>query len=82
MTTSSELEASAIRGRLSQAGIQVLEQGEGAFDERGAFAHSHDIYVDARDLERAKTALQAGEGFDEDELARLSEQAYRKAVDR
>jgi hypothetical protein len=79
-TASSEFEASAIRGRLSEAGIQILEQG--ALDERGvAFVHSRDIYVDDRDLERAKTALRASEDFDEDELARLSEQAYRKAVD-
>lgn len=79
-TASSEFEASAIRGRLSEAGIQVLEQG--ALDEVGAaFVHSRDIYVDDRDLERAKTALRANEGFDEDELARLSEQAYREAVD-
>lgn len=79
-TASSEFEADAIRGRLSEAGIQILEQG--ALDKVGAaFVHSRDIYVDDRDLERAKTALRASKGFDEDELARLSEQAYRKAVD-
>ena len=81
ITASSEFEASAIRGRLREAGIQALEQGEGAFDERRAFAHSRDIYVDDHDLERAKTALRDSEGFDEDELARLSEEAYRKVVD-
>lgn len=79
-TASSEFEADAIRGRLSEAGIQVLEQGP--LDKVGAaFVHSRDIYVDDRDLERSKTALRASEGVDEDELARLSEQAYRKAVD-
>jgi hypothetical protein len=79
-TASSEFESGAIRGRLSEAGIHVLE--EGALDERGvAFARSRDIYVDDRDLERAKAVLQENQDFDEDELARLSEEAYRKAVD-
>lgn len=80
MTASSEFEASAIRGRLSEAGIQALEQGP--LDDSGVvFAHSRDIYVDDRDLERAKTTLRASEGLDEDELARQSEEAYRKALD-
>ena len=79
-TASSEFEAGAIRGRLAEAGIHVLEQG--SMDERGVeFAHSREIYVDDRDLDRAKTALSSNEGFDEDELARLSEEAYRRAVD-
>ena len=79
-TASSEFESAAIRGRLSEAGIHILE--EGALDERGVqFAHSRDIYVDDRDLERARAVLQENQDFDEDELVRLSEEAYRKAVD-
>lgn len=79
-TASGEVEACAIRARLAEAGIHVLEQGP--LDKDGvAFAHSRDIYVDDCDLERSKTVLRAGGDFDEDELARLSEQAYREAVD-
>jgi hypothetical protein len=46
------------------------------------FAHLRDIYVNDHDLERARAVLRADEGFDENELARLSEKAYREATDR
>jgi hypothetical protein len=79
-TASSEFEVDAIRGRLSEAGILVLAQG--ALDEHGVeFVHSHDVYVNDDDLEHAKLVLEVSEDIDEDELARLSEQAYREATE-
>jgi hypothetical protein len=78
-TASSEFEADAIRGRLAEAGIPVIAQG--AMDEHGIeFAHTRDVYVNDGDLERAREILKSDERFDEDELARLSEESYREAT--
>lgn len=80
-TASSEFEAHAIRGRLTEAGIPILAQG--ALQDAGEMLlKGRDIYVNDQDLERAKSILASGgEEFDEDELARLSEQAYREATE-
>ena len=66
-----EFEADIILERLSEAGIQAVQQGPLA--PRGGYPSARDIYVDERDLERAHAALKAAEGFSEEELAELSE---------
>jgi hypothetical protein len=51
----------------------------GAAERNWNTSRSRDIYVRAADLERAREVLKAGEGdFDEDELARLSEEAGKE----
>jgi Putative prokaryotic signal transducing protein len=80
-TARSEFEADAIRGGLSEAGIPVLAHGA-LQDEGQMLLTGRDIYVNDEDLERAKAVLDSGdEGFDEDELARLSDEAYREATE-
>jgi hypothetical protein len=80
-TARNEPELDAICGRLADAGIRVLAQG--ALDRLGVpFATSRDIYVNDDDLERARQVLSSNQDFDEDELARLSEQSYREATGR
>jgi hypothetical protein len=39
------------------------------------------VYVEERDLDRAREALEADEGFSDEELARLSDEAGRAAPD-
>jgi hypothetical protein len=61
---------------LSRAGIRC--KGGGANNPRFGAGGPHDVYVYAADLERARAVLKEDEGgFDEDELARLSEEAGR-----
>lgn len=79
-TATSEFEANAIRGRLSEARISLLAQGA-LQDDGVTLVTGRDIYVNDNDLERAKAILKSDEGFDEDELARLSEQSYREATE-
>jgi hypothetical protein len=72
-TTNNEMEATLIMGRLSEAGIPCTRQG-------GVRGTPSCILVESDDMGRARAVLQADEGgFDEDELARLSEEAGRKA---
>jgi hypothetical protein len=76
-TATDEMQQSLIIGRLTEAGIHCM----GGAAERGwrTAARSRDIYVQAADLERAREVLKADEGgFDEDELARLSEEAGKE----
>ncbi len=71
--TRTELEASLLMGRLSEAGIQCMRKAGGG---RGSLAGGGSILVEDTDLERAREALSPDEGdFDEAELTRLSEQA-------
>jgi hypothetical protein len=61
-------------GDFSRAGIRC--NGSGANNPRFGAGGPHDVYVYAADLERARAVLKEDEGgFDEDELARLSEEA-------
>jgi hypothetical protein len=79
ISVNSELEAEAIRGRLSGAGIGALAQG--ALQDKGIeLGTSRDIYVNDEDLDRAKAVLAEGASFTDDELAELSEQAYDEAM--
>jgi hypothetical protein len=75
-TATDDLQESLIAGRLAEAGIhcmsshQLIRAGVGA---------RCDVYVRATDLERARAVLKEDEGgFDEAELARLSEEAGKE----
>jgi len=69
-----------ITGRLADAGVKAVV--EGSMLDRGEIAgRSHDVYVEERDLDRARATLEASQGFDENELARLSEESYREAME-
>jgi hypothetical protein len=76
-TANDEMQAELIMGRLSEAGIHCMGSGGTGF-QRG-MTRSRDVYVNAKDLDRARAILKADEGgFDEDELARLSEEAGKR----
>jgi hypothetical protein len=76
-TANDEMQAELIMGRLSEAGIHCMGSGGAGF-QRG-MTRSRDVYVNAKDLDRARAILHADEGgFDEDELARLSEEAGKE----
>jgi hypothetical protein len=72
-TTKNEIEASLVMGRLTEAGIPCMRKGGGA---RGSLASGGSILVEEADLNRARDTLNADDGgFDEGELARLSQEA-------
>ncbi|MGA2165789.1 MAG: DUF2007 domain-containing protein [Solirubrobacteraceae bacterium] len=78
-TASSPVEQSLLLARLSDAGIPCMRGAGGA---RVALGSGRDILVEEEDLARAKEILKEDdEGFDEGELARLSEEAGRQAGD-
>jgi hypothetical protein len=77
-TASDPVEQSLLLAGLSDAGIRGMGGAGGA---RAAFGSGRDILVEEEDLARAQEVLkEEDEGFDEEELARLSEEAGRKAV--
>jgi Putative prokaryotic signal transducing protein len=83
-TASNELEASLVVGRLTEAGIHCICSG-GSFGQVGVVygivAGGRSVYVEERDFARAREVLKADEGdFDEEELARLSEEAGKEAA--
>jgi hypothetical protein len=66
-TATDAMQETLMVGRLSEAGIRLRGGGP------------RNVFVKAADLERARAVLKADEGgFDEDELARLSEEAGRE----
>jgi Putative prokaryotic signal transducing protein len=82
----SALEATLIVGRLKEAGIPCVQRG-GAADSspggfnRGTVSEGRSVYVQEADLERARAVIKVDEGsFDEEELARLSEESAREAL--
>jgi hypothetical protein len=76
-TATDAMQQSMIVGRLSEANIHCIAGGTNL--PRFGAGGPHDIYVYAADLERARAVLKEDEGpFDEDELARLSEEAGKK----
>ena len=78
-TASDELQQSVIVGRLSEAGIRCMAGSSGGTGLRRGAGGSRDVYVMAANLERARALLKADEApFDEDELARLSEEAGKE----
>ncbi len=77
-TVGNEAEAEMVGERLSEAGIAHSARMASGGIRLGA-AGGRDIYVEAQDLERAREVLEADEGFSDEELARLSEEAGEEA---
>jgi hypothetical protein len=78
-SVASEAEAEMVRERLGEAGIGALSQRTIGGPEWG-YSGARDVFVNEKDLARAHAVLAADEGsFSDDELARLSEEAGRKA---
>jgi Putative prokaryotic signal transducing protein len=73
-TVSNEAEAGMVGDRLSEAGIRYTTRLASGGIALGAAA-PQDVYVDEQDLDRAHEVLEADEGFSEEELARLSDEA-------
>ena len=77
-TASNEMEAEVIVGRLAEAGIHCMQSG-GVL--RPSVGGGCSVYVEEADRDRAREVLKADEGgFDEEELARLSDEAGREAL--
>lgn len=78
-TVTSEAEAEMIRDRLLAADIHAISQRTIGGPEWG-WSGARSVFVKETDLDRARAVLKADEGeFNEDELARLSEEAGRDA---
>ena len=78
-SVSSEAEAEMVRDRLLAADIHAIAQRTIGGPQWG-FSGARDVFVDARDLDRAHEVLKAEEGsFSDEELARLSDEAGREA---
>ena len=79
-TVSNEAEAEMVAERLSEAGIRHMARMAGGGIRLGAAA-ARDVYVEERDLDRAREVLKVDEGFSDEELARLSDEAGEAALD-
>jgi Putative prokaryotic signal transducing protein len=79
-TVSNEAEAEMVAERLSEAGIRHMARMAGGGIRLGAAA-ARDVYVEERDLDRAREVLKVDEGFSDEELARLSDEAGKAALD-
>jgi uncharacterized protein YaaQ len=77
---SNEAEAEMVAERLSQAGIRFTVRLASGGIRLGAAA-ARDLYVDEQDLDRARGVLEVDEGFSDEELARLSDEAGKAARD-
>ncbi len=74
-TVSSDAEAELVRQRLSAADIQAISQRTIGGPEWG-YSGARNVFVNARDLDRAHEVLKADEGsFSDEELERLSDEA-------
>jgi hypothetical protein len=74
-TVSSDAEAELVRQRLSAADIQAISQRTIGGPEWG-YSGARNVFVNARDLDRAHAVLKADEGsFSDEELGRLSDKA-------
>lgn len=81
-TVSSEAEAELVRQRLSAADIQTILQRTIGGPEWGS-SGARNVFVDARDLDRARAVLKADEGsFSDEDLGRLSDEAGREPEER
>lgn len=80
-TAANEPDAAIVLGRLEEAGIRCA-----AKPPMGTYkmaSKTRKIYVREADLQRARAVIEDSEApYDEAELARLSEEAGRKALDR
>jgi hypothetical protein len=77
-TVANEAEGEMVSERLSEAGIEHSSRMASGGIRLGPAA-ARDIYVAAEDYERAVETLENDEGFSDEELARLSEEAGREA---
>lgn len=76
-TARGRTEATLLLARLREAGIPCVRGG--AEGPRGAPRSAREIYVDEASLPRAQEILEEDRGdFDEEELARLSEEAGQR----
>jgi hypothetical protein len=74
-------QAELIVGRLAEIGIAAVSQLSLSNPEMGA-SGGRMVYVEERDVERARELLAVDEPpFSDEELARLSEEAGRQALD-
>lgn len=74
-------QADLIVGRLAQIGIAAVSQLSLSNPELGS-SGGRMVYVEERDMERARELLAVEEPpFNDEELTRLSEQAGREALD-
>jgi hypothetical protein len=81
--TGSAPDAAILFARLRDAGIPCTMRRPISVPGNRGTNPRHSVFVRADDLERARVVLQEEDGgFDEDELARLSEEAGRKAIER
>lgn len=80
-TAPNEPDAAIVLGRLEEAGIRCTANPPmGTYKKALAMRR---IYVSEVDVQRARAVIEENEvPFDEAELARLSEEAGRKAVER
>jgi Putative prokaryotic signal transducing protein len=80
-TAPNEPDAAIVLGRLEEAGIRcVANPPMGTYKSA---SKTRKIYVREADLQRARAVIEENEvPFDEAELARLSEAAGRKAIER
>jgi hypothetical protein len=79
-TVGNEAEAEMVGERLSEAGISFTVRLASGGIRLGAAA-GRDVCVDGQDLDRAREALEVDEGFSDEELARLSDEAGKAARD-
>jgi hypothetical protein len=79
-TVSNEAEGEMVAERLSEAGIRFSVRLAGGGIRLGAAA-ARDVYVEQQDLDRALEVLEVDEGFSDEELARLSDEAGQAAQD-
>jgi hypothetical protein len=79
-TVGNEAEAEMVAERLSEAGIRFSIRLASGGIRLGAAA-ARDVCVGEQDLERAREVLRLDEGFSEEELTRLSEEAGDAAAD-
>ena len=76
-SVSSEAEAEMVRDRLLAADIHAIAQRTIGGPQWG-FSGARDVFVNARDLDRADEVLREDEGsFSDEDLTRLSDEAGR-----
>jgi uncharacterized protein YaaQ len=80
-SVSNEAEAEMVADRLTEAGIRFTVRLASGGIRMGAAA-ARDLYVDEQDLDRARETLETDEGFSDEELARLSDEAGKVARDK
>ena len=78
-TAANAAEAELIRNRLTEAGVAAVSQRSIGGPEWGLSGGQY-VYVEAAHLERAREILSDAEGFSDEELGDLSEQAFRDAT--